>query len=165
METQTTASVSRRSFLHAVGAGSSAGVLFATMGALGLAPTEADAASLSWTPPSGSDFSLTGRSSKKVVIVGGGPAGLACAYELQKAGYKVTVLEARHRVGGRTLTIRPGDKETDLDGNTQTAKWDNGIYLNAGAGRIAQWLVTMDYLRELVVPYEVFSNANADAYL
>ena len=74
----------------------------------------------SWTPPSGSDFSLTGRSSKKVVIVGGGPAGLASAYELQKAGYNVTVLEARHRAGGRTLTIRPGDKETDLDGNTQT---------------------------------------------
>ncbi|MFK4837250.1 FAD-dependent oxidoreductase [Microbacterium sp. ZW T2_14] len=165
METQTTASVSRRSFLNAVGAGSTAGVLFATMGALGLAPTEADAASLSWTPPSGSDFSLTGRSSKKVVIVGGGPAGLASAYELQKAGYNVTVLEARHRVGGRTLTLRPGDKETDLDGNTQTAKWDNGLYMNAGAGRIAQWMVTMDYLRELGVPYEVFTNANADAYL
>ncbi|MER7795714.1 FAD-dependent oxidoreductase [Microbacterium sp. NPDC096154] len=165
MVTEATPGVSRRSFLQAVGAGSSAGVLFATMGALGLAPTEAQAAAQAWVPPQGSDFSLTGRSSKKVVIVGAGPAGLASAYELQKAGYKVTVLEARHRAGGRTLTVRPGDKETDIDGVTQTAKWDDGVYMNCGAGRIAQWMVTMDYLRELGVPYEVFTNANADAYL
>lgn len=158
--------VSRRSFLQAVGVGSSAGVMFATMGAIGLAPTAAaQPRAESWTPPSGSDFTLTGRSRKKVVVVGGGPAGLCTAYELQKAGYQVTVLEARHRVGGRTLTIRGGDSETDVHGVTQKARFDDGVYMNAGAGRIAQWMVTMDYLRELGVPYEVFTNANADAYL
>lgn len=157
---------SRRRFLQAVGVGSSAGVMFATMGAMGLAPTAAGQPRAdSWTPPRGGDFSLTGRSAKKVVVVGAGPAGLASAYELQKAGYRVTVLEARHRPGGRTLTIRGGDSETDVDGVTQTARFDDGIYFNAGAGRIAQWMVTMDYLRELGVPYEVFTNANADAYL
>ena len=158
--------VSRRNFLQAVGASTSAGVMFATMGAVGLAPSAAaQPRPQSWTPPGRSDFALTGRSAKKVVVVGGGPAGLATAYELRKAGYQVTVLEARHRVGGRTLTIRNGDSETDTDGNKQTARFDKDVYMNAGAGRIAQWMVTMDYLRELGVPYEVFTNANADAYI
>jgi len=140
--------------------------MFATMGAMGLAPTAAaQPRGDAWTPPRQSDFTLTGRSAKKVVVVGAGPAGLASAYELQKAGYRVTVLEARHRPGGRTLTIGGGDSETDINGVKQTARFDDGIYLNAGAGRIAQWMVTMDYLRELGVPYEVFTNANADAYL
>lgn len=158
--------VSRRNLLQAVGASTGAGVMFATMGSIGLAPAAAaQPRNASWTPPRGSDFSLTGRSAKRVVIVGAGPAGLASAYELQKAGYQVTVLEARHRPGGRTLTIRGGDSETDTDGITQTARFDDGIYMNAGAARIAQWMVTMDYLRELGVPYEVFTNANADAYI
>ena len=41
----------------------------------------------------------------RVVVVGAGFAGLACADELAMAGYRVTVLEARHRVGGRVLTL------------------------------------------------------------
>jgi NADPH-dependent glutamate synthase beta subunit-like oxidoreductase len=35
-----------------------------------------------------------------VAVVGAGPAGLACAAELAKAGMKVTVFEARERAGG-----------------------------------------------------------------
>jgi monoamine oxidase len=31
-------------------------------------------------------------------------AGLTCAYQLQAMGYKVQVLEARDRVGGRMFT-------------------------------------------------------------
>ncbi len=42
---------------------------------------------------------------KKVVIIGAGFAGLACAYELRSVGYDVTVLEARNRVGGRVLSF------------------------------------------------------------
>ncbi len=42
---------------------------------------------------------------KRVVVVGGGFGGLACAYELKSAGYDVTVIEARNRVGGRVLSF------------------------------------------------------------
>ncbi|MCH5215033.1 MAG: NADPH-dependent glutamate synthase [Muribaculaceae bacterium] len=37
---------------------------------------------------------------KKVAIVGAGPAGLACAADLAKLGYAVTVFEALHKEGG-----------------------------------------------------------------
>ena len=36
----------------------------------------------------------------KVAIVGSGPAGLACASDLAKLGYEVTIFEALHRAGG-----------------------------------------------------------------
>jgi len=40
------------------------------------------------------------RSGKKVAIVGSGPAGLACAAQLNKAGHSVTVFERADRAGG-----------------------------------------------------------------
>lgn len=176
LDEKTTSGVSRRSFLQAVGIGSSAGVMLGAMGAIGLAPSAsahsrgpgglAHKQDWRWRPPTRGDFTAKGKdNTKHVVVIGAGPAGLCSAYELQKAGYKVTVLEARHRPGGRTLTVRPGDKETDTDGITQVAKWDDGIYMNCGAGRVAQWMVTLDYYKELGVPYQVMTNANAEAYL
>ena len=36
----------------------------------------------------------------KVAIVGSGPAGLACAGDLAKMGYQVTIFEALHTAGG-----------------------------------------------------------------
>src|SRR2546423_895354 len=41
-----------------------------------------------------------------VVVVGAGLAGLAAAHELDRAGFRLTVLEARARVGGRVQTLR-----------------------------------------------------------
>ncbi len=37
---------------------------------------------------------------KKVAVIGSGPAGLACASDLAKAGYQVKIFEALHRPGG-----------------------------------------------------------------
>ncbi|MFC7306501.1 flavin monoamine oxidase family protein [Streptomyces monticola] len=140
--------------------------MFATMGALGLAPTaQATSREAAFRAPQGSDFTLTGRGAAKVVIVGGGIAGLATAYELGKAGYDCTVLEARGRTGGRNFTVRSGDSTVDSYGNRQTARFSDGQYMNAGPGRIPQWMVTMDYCRELGVPLEVFTNTNANAYV
>jgi glutamate synthase (NADPH) small chain len=42
----------------------------------------------------------TKRTGKKVAIVGSGPAGLAAAAQLNKAGHKVTVFERNTRIGG-----------------------------------------------------------------
>ena len=42
---------------------------------------------------------------KRVVVIGAGFGGLACAYELKSVGYDVTVVEARDRVGGRVLSF------------------------------------------------------------
>ncbi|MBQ1813054.1 MAG: NADPH-dependent glutamate synthase [Bacilli bacterium] len=40
------------------------------------------------------------KNSKKVAIVGSGPAGLTCAGELAKNGYSVTIYEVLHEAGG-----------------------------------------------------------------
>lgn len=46
------------------------------------------------------------RPGRKVVIIGGGLAGLCAAYELQGLSYDVTVFEARNRVGGRVRSLK-----------------------------------------------------------
>ena len=40
------------------------------------------------------------RNGKRVAVIGSGPAGLACASDLAKLGYDVTVFEALHEYGG-----------------------------------------------------------------
>jgi len=54
---------------------------------------------------SDSFMSLPRAAAGRVIVVGGGFSGLAAAYELSKAGYDVTVAEARNRVGGRVISF------------------------------------------------------------
>ena len=53
-----------------------------------------------WRLNNPQDVTLPEKNGKKVAIVGSGPAGLACASDLAKLGYEVTVFEALHEVGG-----------------------------------------------------------------
>lgn len=73
---------------------------------------------------------------KKVVVLGGGLAGLAAALDLTSRGYDVIVLEGQERAGGRVQTVR----EPFL----------NGGYAEAGAVRIPnnhRW--TMKYIKAM----------------
>ena len=47
---------------------------------------------------------------KKVAVVGSGPAGLACADQLNRAGHKVTVYEREDRIGGLLMYGIPNMK-------------------------------------------------------
>ncbi len=50
----------------------------------------------------------TDNSQLKVAIIGAGPAGLTCAYELAKLGYKVAVFESSSKAGGMLVLGIPG---------------------------------------------------------
>jgi glutamate synthase (NADPH/NADH) small chain len=50
------------------------------------------------------------RTGKKVAIVGSGPAGLACAAQLNRAGHTVTVFERADRIGGLLMYGIPNMK-------------------------------------------------------
>jgi len=49
-----------------------------------------------WLPPQPAAH----KTGKKVAVVGSGPAGLACAQQLSRAGHAVTVFEKNDRIGG-----------------------------------------------------------------
>lgn len=50
------------------------------------------------------------RTGKKVAVIGSGPAGLACAAQLNKAGHAVTVYERADRIGGLLMYGIPNMK-------------------------------------------------------
>src|SRR5215475_2921322 len=50
------------------------------------------------------------RTGKTVAVVGSGPAGLACAAQLNKAGHRVTVYERADRIGGLLMYGIPNMK-------------------------------------------------------
>ena len=117
----------RRDLLMRVGAVGGAGATFAAMQMLGLeSPASARAARFALPKGSGSG--------RRVVVLGAGIAGLVAAYELRQAGYAVTVLEARNRVGGRAWTIRSNEQVEQIDRAAIRAQPIDGL-LDHRAGR------------------------------
>jgi monoamine oxidase len=51
-----------------------------------------------------------------VIVIGAGLAGLTAARELGRSGHRVTVLEARDRIGGRTWTSTFAGKSVEMGG-------------------------------------------------
>ena len=102
---------------------------------------------------------------KKVILLGGGLAGMAAAYELTKLGYQCTILEARGRSGGRVFSVRKGSVNEETANGKAIADFDEGMYFNAGPSRIPHHhLITLHYCKELGVPLEVYNNVNEAAY-
>ena len=97
----------RRNFLKTAGMGTAA---FALHEALPAMARDSQQSSATLQP---------GRTSKKVIVVGAGMAGLVAAYELDRTGHNVILLEAQLRPGGRVLTLR--------------APFSDGLYAEAGA--------------------------------
>jgi len=84
---------------------------------------------------------------RKVVIVGGGLAGLSCAYELQKHGFDIVVLEGQGRAGGRVQTLREGLYP--------------GLTAETGATRIPDThQFTLSYVREFGLTLEPFHSGD-----
>jgi monoamine oxidase len=136
-----------------------AGAAHVAMDALGLAPVPIAYAGAPALPrESGKGV--------KVVILGAGIAGLTAGYELRKAGYDVTILEARDRVGGRNWTIRQGTLVKLNDGTEQRCAFDEDLYFNAGPARIPSHHQTiLGYCREFGVELQVEVNSNRSALL
>ena len=147
-------SLTRRAFLTRIGQLGGYGAAFSFMQSLGLLPAMEithEVATLRKVPGHGTT----------VVILGGGIAGLVCAYELGKLGYRCTLLEARARVGGRNWTVRRGTRIDFLDGFSQTCEWEEGNYQNFGPGRLPSIHTTMlGYCREFNIPLEVEVNSS-----
>ena len=113
--------LTRRALLERIGAVGGAGAVYMAMEALGLAMP---------TPANAENFALpTTGNGRSVVILGAGIAGLVSAYELQKAGYNVTVLEARDRVAGRVWTVRGGDTVEQMGRPAQHAQTSESVFV------------------------------------
>ncbi|KAL9534087.1 Glutamate synthase [NADH] [Sphaerulina musiva] len=88
------------------------------------------------------------RSGKTVAIIGSGPAGLACADQLNKAGHSVTVYERSDRVGGLLMYGIPNMK---LDKNVVQRRVDflaaEGIEFKTGVF-VGEGDITFESLRK-----------------
>ena len=152
-------SLTRREFLMRVGqAGgySAAFVMMQSLGLMAIPEVEAEANKLRLVDGQGT----------RVIILGGGIAGLVAAYELGKAGWSCTLLEARERCGGRNWTIRGGTDVEFSTGFKQSCSFDEGNYFNAGPARLPSIHRNMlGYCQKLGVPLEVEINSSRGALM
>src|SRR5256885_6530189 len=149
----------RRDFLLRIGDAGGFSAAFVTMQSLGLLPVAASSASVP-------DIGPEAGKGVRVAILGGGIAGLVAAYEMGKAGFQCTVLEARERPGGRVWTVRNGSTVESIGDPKQTARYAAGNYFNAGAARIPSIHKTiLAYCKELGVPLEVEINTSRSTLL
>ncbi|KAI6825130.1 putative glutamate synthase, partial [Hortaea werneckii] len=98
---------------------------------------------MGWMVPSAPQW----RSGRKVAVIGSGPAGLACADQLNKAGHEITVYERSDRIGGLLMYGIPNMK---LDKNVVQRRVDfmaaEGINFRPGM-TIGEGDLTLDSLR------------------
>lgn len=151
--------LTRRQLLAMVGAAGGATAIYQASMAMGLVDERTSVARL--------DLKQVGEGEKKVVVLGAGISGLIVAYELERAGYDVTIIEAANRIGGRNLTLRSGDVVDEM-GNRQVCEFDDHpeLYFNAGPARIpGHHRRILHYCKELQVPLIVKANFARNAWM
>ncbi|MCB1099710.1 MAG: glutamate synthase subunit beta [Verrucomicrobiae bacterium] len=83
------------------------------------------------------------RTGKKVAVVGSGPAGLACADQLNRAGHEVTVFERADRIGGLLMYGIPNmklDKTEIVDRRVNLMREEGVKFLtNVNIGQDPEW--------------------------
>lgn len=74
---------------------------------------------------------------RDVVIIGAGVAGLSCAFELARAGARVTVLESEPQVGGMAASFEEGDRGSAGQPGSDYWSWDFGPHrFHSGEARL-----------------------------
>ncbi len=147
--------ITRRQLLKSFGALGGSSLMLGAMDAWGLKG-----------PPAGPKPTWRGAQPKaRVVVLGGGLAGLIVGHELRKLDYDCRVLEARDWSGGLLWTVRRGSEHTEIGGERQVCDFDEGQYINVGAWRIPHSdQGILGYCKELGVRLELFVNADDANY-
>ena len=92
---------------------------------------------------------------KRVVVVGAGYSGLACAHELKTAGYDVTVIEASERIGGRVFSQSEWVKGRNVEGGGELIGSNHPTWVRYAADFGLEWIdVTEDEKLEAPVWFD-----------
>ncbi len=89
------------------------------------------------------EISCAPSNGKKVAVVGGGPAGLSCAFFLRRVGYDVTIFEAMPKLGG---IIRYGIPEYRLP--KEVLAWEIQGILDLGIKHHCNQRLGVDFTME-----------------
>jgi glutamate synthase (NADPH/NADH) small chain len=104
------------------------------------------------------------RSGKKVAVVGSGPAGLACAQQLARAGHEVVVFEKNDRIGGLLRYGIPDFKmEKGLIDRRLAQMHAEGVSFRTGVfvGKARPGKGVTDWAKEVVAPGELKTEFDA----
>ena len=71
-------------------------------------------------------FNPVNNKDKKIIVVGSGPAGLFCAYELCKNGYNVTIIERGEKIEERVKSVEKFWKDNILNENSNIQFGEGG---------------------------------------
>ena len=104
------------------------------------------------------------KTGRKVAVVGSGPAGLACAQQLARAGHDVTVFEKNDRVGGLLRYGIPDFKmeKTHIDRRAEQMRAE-GVSFRTGVfvGKDAKLSGVVNWAKETIAPETLLAEFDA----